>query len=260
MQPLAAAIIENRLVLIVLCFAIGLVGMVLVMRHRRHSRWWKIADLVWVALGGLGVVTALLAGIYADDTARLDRQIDLSFATSHSFDRDAGRFRLRYCSGDEIEANVAHLCEKVEFLSASAALNADLPLFADVAHARAPLRALRPLIGSPDGGEMSDADKLSRVERFDPGEVLTFEPLDPDTVMALKRMGSTTPHIAADYRILALTYRDLIEGLATIKADWEFLQKNSLFVLFQILALCLIAIAAPFRLGKSLVELRETPG
>lgn len=260
MQPFVSAIIDNRLPIILGCFLTGLTGMVLVMRHRRDSRWWRVADLVWVALGGLGVITALLAGVYADDSARLERQIDLSFATSHAFDRDAARFRLRHCTGQP-DAEVLQLCEKVEFLSASTAINADLPFFADVAHASAPLRALRPLIGEPGGpdgddSDMAYADKLSRVERFDPVELLAFDPLDAQTVMALKATEASAPAVAADYRVLALTYRDLIDGLRRLKLNWEFLQSNSLFVLFQILALSLIAIAAPFRLGKSLVELR----
>lgn len=259
MQPVITAIIDNRLPLILGCFLIGLIGMVLVMRQTRNSRWWRVADLVWVALGGLGVVTALLAGVYADDSAQLERQIDLSFATSHSFDRDAARFRLRYCN-DGPDNPLSQLCEQVEFLSASTAINADLPLFADVAHASAPLRVLRPLIGEPmspkDEDGMSFADKLSRVERFDPIELLAFDPLDVETVMALNRIEMESPIIAADYRVLALTYRDLIEVLQRVKLDWDFLQSNSLFVLFQVLALSLIAIAAPFRLGKSLVDLR----
>lgn len=257
MQPLISAIIENRLLLIVGCFTGGLVGMVLVLRHSRNSRWWRIADLVWVALGGLGVITALLAGVYADDSARLERQIDLGFATSRAFDRDAARFRLRYCARNPDTA-VSQLCDKVEFLSASAAINADLPLFADVAHASAPLRALRPLIGEPisAAGDMAYSEKLARVERFDPVELLAFDALDVETVMALKSTETSAPAIAADYRVLALTYGELIEALRRLKLDWEFLQQNSLFVLFQVLALSLVAIAAPFRLGKSLVDLR----
>lgn len=259
MQPVVTAIIDNRLPLILGCFLIGLIGMVLVMRQTRNSRWWRVADLVWVALGGLGVVTALLAGVYADDSAQLERQIDLSYATSDSFDRDAARFRLRYCT-DAADDRIGHLCERVEFLSASAAINTELPFFADVAHASAPLRALRPLIGEPMVPGQADAmpfkDKLDRVQRFDPVDLLAFDPLDADTVMALRDTEGAAPTIAADYRVLALTYRDLIEALERLKRDWEFLQSNSLFVMFQILALSLIAIAAPFRLGKSLVELR----
>lgn len=259
MQSIVSAIIEHQLPIILCCFLSGLLGMAVVMRHSRHSRWWRIADLVWVALGGLGVVTALLAGVYADDSNRLKRQIDLSFSASDSFDRDAARFRLRYCAAQPAPA-VLILCDKVEFLSASTAINADLPFFADVAHASAPLRALRPLIGEPmhpDGEGRADyADKLARVQQFDMARLVAFDPLDAEVVMAIKTAEIATPEIAADFRVLAMTYRDLIESLRRVKADWEFLQSNSLFVLFQVLALSLIAIAAPFRLGKSLVELR----
>lgn len=255
MQPVSALIIDNRLLLILGCFAIGLIGMVVLLRQSSDSRWWRIADLVWVALGGLGVVTAMLAGVYADDSSRLDRQIDLSFATSHSFDRDSARFRLRYCTTAP-PTSVEALCEKVEFLSASAAINTDLPFFADVAHSTAPLRALRLLIGDPETQQdMSYAQKLDRVRNFDAG-LLSFDALDSATVMALKELEGGSPTIAADYRVLALTYRDLIQSLERLKQDWDFLQRNSRFVLFQVLALCLIAIAAPFRLGKSLADLR----
>lgn len=264
MGNLTAIIIANQLIVIMSCFALGLVCMVMVMRRRRDSQWWRVADLVWVALGGLGVVTALLAGVYADDSARLERQIDVSFATSRAFDRDAARFRLRYCGNDAAAADRT-LCEKIEFLSASTAINADLPLFADVSHAITPLRSLRLLIGEPvvegatDQEQMGYAEKLERVENFDPIELLAFEPLDPDTVMALKSIEDSKPEIAADYRVLALTYSDLIQALQRLKTDWDFLQSNSLFILFQVIALSLIAIATPFRLGKSLVELRRAP-
>lgn len=260
LQPVVSLIIDNRLLLILACFLAGLLGMLLLLRRGRDSRLWRLADLAWVALGGLGVVTALLAGVYADDSARLERQIDLGFATSHSFDRDAARFRLRHCA-KETDAALRSLCEKVEFLSASTAINTDLPFFADVAHASAPLRALRPLIGEPmqrDGDDaMAYAEKLSRAERFDPVDLLAFDPLDPATVMALKSVETGASAIAADYRVLALTYRDLIDTLRRVKADWDFLQRNSLFVLFQVISLSLISLAAPFRLGKTLVDLRR---
>ncbi len=257
MQPLVSAIIDHRLGLTVACFVLGLIGMVLLLRLSRDSPLWRFADLVWVALGGLGVITALLAGIYADDSARVERQIDVSYATSRAFDRDAARFRLRYC-GSQAGENIRQLCDKVEFLSASTAINADLPLFADVTRATAPLHALRPLIGGPEaaGNDMDYSEKLSRVERFDPVELLTFDPLDVATVMALRTVKATAPEIAADYRVLSLTYKELIGALTRLKSDWEFLQSNSLFALFQVLALSLIGIAAPFRLGKSLAELR----
>lgn len=262
MPGITEIIIANQLAVMLSCFAIGLICMIMVMRRRRDSHWWRIADLVWVALGGLSVVTAVLAGVYADDSAKLERQIDVSFATSRAFDRDAARFRLRYCRGDTGTPDQT-LCEKIEFLSASTAINADLPLFADVSHSTTPLRSLRLLIGEPPTGDvqtpddMNYAEKLARVESFDPVELLAFEPLDPDTVMALKSVEHVSPEIAADYRVLALTYSDLIEALQRLKSDWEFLQSNSLFILFQVIALSMIAIATPFRLGKSLVELRR---
>ena len=262
METLTEVIIANQLIIIISCFAFGLICMIMVLRHRRDSHWWRAADLAWVALGGLGIVTALMAGVYADDSARLERQIDVSFATSRAFDRDAARFRLRYCGQDPVAEDL-RLCEKIEFLSASTAINADLPLFADVSHASTPLRALRLFIGEPataaarDAEDMDYAEKLARVESFDPVGFLAFDPLDPDTVMALKSVESAKPEVAADYRVLALTYSDLIQALQRLKADWDFLQSNSLFILFQVIALSLIAIAAPFRLGKSLVDLRR---
>ncbi|MEZ5778101.1 MAG: hypothetical protein R3E44_07040 [Paracoccaceae bacterium] len=245
---------DNQLSLILLCFIAGSIGTALLFRRDVSHRAWKIADLVWVVLGGLGALTAVAAGVYKADSSRLDRQIDIAYATTREFDRDAARFRLAHCETNHpsrtFRAPIRDLCDKVEFLSASTAGNSTLPLFIAVTERAAPLSGLR-LFG---GGAPAEMEKAAA---FDETEFLAFAAEDDATraAVALLREAPSTSGIAGEYQVLARSYEELIAEVMHLREEWEFLQDNSGILTLQVLALCLVAFAAPFRLGKSAVEL-----
>ncbi len=246
---------ENQLPLLILFFLIGSVGTGFLFRKPAGHRAWKLADLVWVVLGGIGALVAVLAGLYTADSSRLDRQIDVAFAASSAFDRDAARFRLRFCD-PAYDPDTGVLCEKVEFLSASTASNADLPLFIEVTNEVAPLQGLHFLFGRDDKDEMEQM--AAKADAFDIDQFLVFTSMDDETQTAIDNMRRKVPAIAGDYLILAQSYDDLIEQVSKLKDEWEYLQANAHILVLQIVALCLVSFAAPFRLGKSIVELRTT--
>ena len=158
-------IAQNQLFLLILCFLAGCAGTAVLFRQPAWHRVWQLADLVWVVLGGLGAVAALVAGIYRADSTQLARQIDVAYAATTAFDRDAARFRLRFCDPAH-DPDTATLCDKVEFLSASTANNADLPLFIEVTRAVAPLSGLSFLTRSNETGDM--AQMTAMADAFDP--------------------------------------------------------------------------------------------
>ncbi len=244
---------ENQLPLLILFFLIGSVGTGFLFRKPAGHRAWKLADLVWVVLGGIGALVAVLAGLYTSDSSRLDRQIDVAYAASSAFDRDAARFRLRFCD-PAYDPDTGVLCEKVEFLSASTASNTDLPLFIAVTNEVAPLQGLHFLFGQQDKDEMEEM--AAKADAFDIEQFLVFTSLDDDTQTAIDNMRRKVPAIAGDYLILAQSYDELIEQVSKLKDEWEYLQANAHILVLQIVALCLVSFAAPFRLGKSIVELR----
>ena len=249
-------IADNQLPLLILSFLIGLLGTGFLFRKPAGHRAWKLADLVWVVLGGIGALVAVLAGLYTSDSSRLDRQIDVAYAATLAFDRDAARFRLRFCD-PAYDPDTAVLCEKVEFLSASTASNADLPLFIAVTNEVAPLQGLHFLFGRTSKDEMEEArDMAAKADAFDIQQFLVFTSLDETTQAAVDNMRRKVPAIAGDYLILAQSYDDLIDQVGKLKEEWEYLQANAHILVLQIIALCLVSFAAPFRLGKSIVELR----
>ena len=249
-------IAESQLPLLILFFLIGSVGTGFLFRKPAGHRAWKLADLVWVVLGGIGALVAVLAGLYTSDSSRLDRQIDVAYAATLTFDRDAARFRLRFCD-PAFDPDTAILCEKVEFLSASTASNADLPLFIAVTNEVAPLQGLHFLFDRTSKDEMEDMRGIAaHVDAFSIEQFLVFTSLDNATQAAIDNMRSKVPAIAGDYVILAQSYDDLIEQVGKLKDEWEFLQDNAHILVLQIIALCLVSFAAPFRLGKSIAELR----
>ncbi|SDW59028.1 hypothetical protein SAMN05444358_1011235 [Ruegeria halocynthiae] len=249
-------IAENQLPLLLLFFLIGLIGTGFLFRKPAGHRAWKLADLVWVVLGGLGALVAVLAGLYTSDSSRLDRQIDVAYAATLAFDRDAARFRLRFCD-PAYDPDTAVLCEKVEFLSASTASNADLPLFIAVTNEVAPLQGLHFLFGRASQDDMEEARGMAaKADAFSIEQFLVFTSLDETTQVAIDNMRRKVPAIAGDYLILAQSYDDLIEQVGKLKDEWEYLQANAHILVLQIIALCLVSFAAPFRLGKSIVELR----
>ncbi len=249
-------ITENQLPLLILFFLVGSVGTAFLFSKPAGHRAWKLADLVWVVLGGIGALVAVLAGLYTSDSSRLDRQIDVAYAATLAFDRDAARFRLRFCD-PAYDPDTAVLCDKVEFLSASTASNADLPLFIAVTNEVAPLQGLHFLFGTGAKDDMDEMrDMAATADAFNIDQFLVFTSLDEKTQTAIDNMRRKVPAIAGDYLILAQSYDDLIEQVGKLKDEWEYLQANAHILVLQIVALCLVSFAAPFRLGKSLVELR----
>ncbi|OED50271.1 hypothetical protein AB838_02685 [Rhodobacteraceae bacterium (ex Bugula neritina AB1)] len=251
-----AFIADNQLPLLILFFLTGLIGTAFLFRKPAGHRAWKLADLVWVVLGGFGALVAVVSGIYAADSSRLERQIDIAYAATAAFDRDAARFRLRFCD-PAYDADIAVLCEKVEFLSASTAGNAELPLFIAVTDEVAPLQGLSFLFGTgrTEMDEMKDME--AQASAFDPEAFLVFTALDAPAQAAVDTMRRKVPAIAGDFLIIARAYDGLIAHVSKLKDEWEYLQANAHILVLQIIALCLVSFAAPFRLGKSIVELRQ---
>ncbi|MEP2715348.1 hypothetical protein [Pseudophaeobacter sp.] len=251
-------IADNQLFLILGCFCLGLIGTGFLLRKPAHHRAWKYADLVWILLGGIGALAAVIAGIYKSDSGHLERQIDVAYAATAAFDRDAARFRLRFCD-PAYDGDIAVLCEKIEFLSASTAGNAELPLFIAVTDEVAPLQGISFLAGSGPAAEEMSA-KAASASAFDPEAFLVFSALDAPTKQAVEALRSRVPTIAGDFVILARAYEDLITQIQRLKQEWDYLQDNAYILVLQLFALCLVGFAAPFRLGKSVVELRQSDG
>lgn len=252
-------LIDNQIALILAAFALGLAGAVIVARSGRGSRAWRVADLVWVGLGGLGAFAAILSGIYEGDRSRLDRQIDVAYAVTRGFETDAARFRLAYCdigqAYQSVAGDVATLCDRVEFLHASTAQARRLPIFLEVVETAKPLRALRILLAGPEPEAAGDGQGMA--EAFEAGDLLAFAARTEATEAATARLARRplTVGIAAEYRVIAATYEELIGTMERLIAEWRYLQDHSLVLTLQVIALCLIALAAPFRLGKSLADL-----
>lgn len=248
-------VVENQLLLLLIFFALGCAGTGMIFGRPAGSRAWRYADLLWVILGGIGALTAIIAGVYQSDSSQLGRQIYVAYATTAVFDRDAARFRLRYCEGT-VDVPTRTLCDRAEFLSASTASNADLPLFISITERTAPLQGLTLGFGRVAVDQMSDMTEDAR--QFDPAEFLAFTANDDITSAAVDALRTSKPAVAADYQVLATSYETLISQVARLKTEWEFLQANAGILVLQIAALCMVAFAAPFRLGKSIADLRRS--
>jgi hypothetical protein len=254
-------LVENQVASIIGSFILGSIIAGLIYRHAQSSLSWKVADFVWVALGGVGAIAALLSGSYQNERGRIDRQIDISYAITKSFETSANRFLLLYCDKDRqgppFRAVVVVVCKKTIALTTSAKANSELPLFLDLAQTRPPLSSLGLLLGWQDPRANSDGmtktSAKAMVDGFDMAELQTIAVIDYSTRTALSTL-EASPHagISVDYQVLAGTYSDLIKQLGRVKAEWDYLEQNSIVLLLQVVALCMIAFAAPFRLGKSI--------
>ena len=170
---MAAFLQTYQLPLILACFLLGCLGALTLFRRTEDTKAWLMADVIWVALGGVGAVVAIAAGIYQEDSTALNRQITVAYTASRAFDTDAARFRLRYCA-ETTDADLTTLCEKVEFLSASSAENTALPLFLTITERAAPLEGISLLFGSArDHAEMSQA-----AAELEMAEFLAFDTRD----------------------------------------------------------------------------------
>lgn len=253
-------LIENQLVSILGSFCLGSVLAGLIYRFAKSRLSWRVADFIWVALGGIGAIAALLSGSYLDEHSRVDRQIDISYATSKSFDAMAERFKLLHCQfdrqGPTLRPPTLVLCKKVRALTESAMANQDLPLFLELTTPKIRLAGLNWLYPAQPGEVVTDIvaqEKMAQqITNFDTATLLTVASNDWPAAQAWNRLnGSASSDVAADYQVLSETYEDLVATLGRVKAEWDYLQANSVVLLLQVLALCLIAFAAPFRLGRS---------
>ncbi|WP_432449694.1 hypothetical protein [Aliiroseovarius marinus] len=253
-----AFIAQYQLQLLLSAFALGVIGVLFLFRKPAGHRAWKLADLLWVVLGGVGALVAIVAGLYTADSSRLDRQIDLAYALTRAFDGDAARFRLRYCEGAS-DPQLLVLCEKIEFLSASTAKNADLPLFIEVTQSVAPLAGLSFLFGERKTRQTERRmDMVEHVDAFAIERFVVFAARDERTTQAAAALTPTRPEVAGDFNVLAQSYEVLVAEVGTLKDEWEYLQQHADILIWQLVALCMVSFAAPFRLGKSLVELRAS--
>ncbi|MCK0143286.1 hypothetical protein [Aliiroseovarius sp. F20344] len=241
-----------------LLFGVGAVGTLFLFRKPPGDKAWKLADLVWVLLGGVGALIAIIAGLYTSDSSRLDRQIDVAYAVTRAFDGDAARFRLRYCE-EASDPHLLTLCEKIEFLSASTAANADLPLFIEVTQSVAPLAGLSFLFGEHASSREAEMQQMrDQADSFSIERFLVFAAQDEKTSAAATALTPTRPEVVGDFNVLARAYEDLVSEVGSLKDEWEYLQQHSGILIWQVIALCMVSFAAPFRLGKSLVELKSS--
>ncbi|MDH3263256.1 MAG: hypothetical protein OEM24_04595, partial [Paracoccaceae bacterium] len=166
-----------------------------------------------------------------------------------------------YCDVGQAYASVAGdvlaLCDRVEFLHASTARARRLPIFLEVSETAEPLRALRLFLSGPENEPEGMAESRAEAEAFDATELLSFAARTEATEAATARLARRplTVGIAAEYQVIAMTYEELIATMERLIAEWRYLQTHSLVLSLQVVALCLIALAAPFRLGKSMADL-----
>lgn len=149
------------------------------------------------------------------------------------------------------------VCKKTIALTTSAKTNSELAFFIDVAQTRPLLSSIGFLLGGrnqatrADG--MSKTCAMAMVDGFDVAQLQTIAVIDYATRTALSSF-EASPHadISVDYQVLAGTYSNLIKQLGRVKAEWDYLEENSIVLILQVIALCMIAFAAPFRLGTSI--------
>ncbi len=255
-------LVENQLLSILGSFCLGSIVAALLYRYAQSSLSWRMADFIWVALGGVGAIAALLSGTYLDENSRVNRQIDISYAVSKNFDTMAERFKLLHCQFDRqgpgLREPTLVLCEKLRALTKSAVAYQDLPLFLELTAPKIRLAGLDWLYpAQPDTDDAASQEKMAaQVASFDTAALLTVASNDWPAAQAWNRLnGSASSDVAADYQVISVTYEDLVATLGRVKAEWDYLQANSVVLLLQVLALCLIAFAAPFRLGRSFTDL-----
>lgn len=245
-------LVQYQLAFVALAFLAGCAATAAMLRQPAESRVWPLADLLWVVFGLVGALGALVAEMHTADSSRIARQVDLARAASAEFDRASGRFRLRHCD-DPPGAALATLCDKADFLAASTAANADLPLFMTAAEQASPRRSLN-LFADPHTAAGTAAAE-ARADAFDPGALLAFQPLDARTRPALKELQKTDPALAGEFRILARSYEALIREIDRLQREWAYLDARSWVLALQIAAICLVAFAVPFRLGRAIAAL-----
>ncbi len=250
-----AFIADNQLFLLVACFVIGSIGAAFLFQKPAGHLYWKLADLIWVVLGGFGALVAVFAGVYQADNSQINRQIDIAYAATTSFDQDAARFRLRFCDPAARDPDIFTLCDKVEFLSASTASNAALPLFISITAEVVPFRSLNLFAADPMSGDKM-RDMAQKANEIDLDRFLVFTPIDVETQSAIANLRLRASPVAGDFTVLASAYDDLVTKVALLRDEWVYLQNNAHILIIRIIALCLVGFAAPFRLGKSIVELR----
>jgi hypothetical protein len=96
----------------------------------------------------------------------------------------------------------------------------------------------------------------AQADAFDTAEIVAFAARDEATGRAIETLRATgRAPLAAEFQVLAQSYEELIGDVMILKDEWDYLRANTIYLKIQVLALCLIAFAAPFRVGKTVAEL-----
>lgn len=248
-------LVQYQFPLYLLAFGLGSAITAVCLCTPSGRRIWLLADLLWVVFGLLGALGAVVAEIYLADSSRVERQIGIARAAMADFDADVSRFRLGHCGAPQTQA-LGVLCDKADFLAASTARNADLPLFTALTTETSPLRIFDPFANPPATEET--ADRPGRTDGRDVRELLTFKPLDDTTRPALESLRETEPATAANFHILARSYASLVDEIRVLQRDWAYIKRRAWLLSLKIVAICLVSFAAPFRLGRAIANLRAT--
>ncbi|WP_412508393.1 hypothetical protein [Roseovarius sp. SYSU LYC5161] len=246
-------LVDYQFPLYLLAFAAGCGITVACLCTPPGQRIWALADLLWVVFGLFGALGAVVADIYLADSSRIERQIGMTRAATIAFDRDVNAFRLGHCAAPG-SAALATLCDKADFLAASTARNAALPLFTEASDNEAALRDLFPFSAPPDTKAMSEM--RAQADALDTRELLAFQPIDSATRPALKTLDTRAPEVVGQFRILARSYESLVAQTRALQQEWAYIDSRAWLLGLKTLAICLVSFAAPFRLGRTIADLR----
>ncbi len=231
---------------------------------------WDIIDLFWIVAGGASAVTALIISIILADVGNVRRVADLYSSRVSELHSEAKKFLVVHCSDVErwqrIDANL-HLvsaCFEVLSVERLARYDSKLVRFTEALSDAA-------IVGGRDDGmrlrinrsPSRDFSLISSMGRTGPGT---------KSILALSSY-ETALKIYSDIR--RSLYRDrfgnefifIMSQAEGIRSDttalmklWDNVSNSRYLFLWRIIALSVLALVLPLRIGKSVASIRQRTG
>jgi hypothetical protein len=93
-------IIENQLGILLAAILSGSIATFLLLLRAGSRRTWRIVDLFWILVGGLGASVAFVVSIYLSSVEDTQRSLNLLKSRISNLHEEAAGTRARYCSSD----------------------------------------------------------------------------------------------------------------------------------------------------------------
>jgi len=280
-----ALILEYKIWLTTACFFLGSLVSVALFVWWSSSKTWKIADLVWIVVGGVATLIAISTSLYLSETSEIKRDIDLARADLRAFSRVVSTFNARHCANTHSEASaqrafwfdphfesIRSVCSAAISLQNETNEENELYEFIELAATSVRNPPVQMILGSTyidrdsfpatesANSEVTKEDFSISRENLLLENAFNFSAKNLNGIIdgPVQELLSSGNHdeIVNEYLNLNSLQTDLQKQFRDLQTSWGEIRNRRFILALRMISIFAVALAFPLRLGKSLNEIR----